>query len=62
VDTSSLASVRAFTDGVLREEKELHILVNNAGASGGHRIQISLEYTLRLEFTLNIVHNVLLFQ
>ncbi|XP_029538279.1 retinol dehydrogenase 11-like isoform X2 [Oncorhynchus nerka] len=34
VDTSSLASVRAFADGVLREEKELHILVNNAGASG----------------------------
>lgn len=35
VDTSSLASVRAFAEGVLREEKELHILVNNAGASGG---------------------------
>ncbi|XP_010879156.1 retinol dehydrogenase 12 isoform X1 [Esox lucius] len=34
VDTSSLASVRAFAEGVLREEKELHILVNNAGASG----------------------------
>ncbi|CAB1315417.1 unnamed protein product [Coregonus sp. 'balchen'] len=34
VDTSSLASVRAFVEGVLREEKELHILVNNAGASG----------------------------
>lgn len=49
VDTSSLASVRAFVEGVLREEKELHILVNNAGASGGRRIQISLEYTLRLE-------------
>ncbi|CAB1354158.1 unnamed protein product [Coregonus sp. 'balchen'] len=37
VDTSSLASVRAFAEGVLREEKELHILVNNAGASGGHQ-------------------------
>ncbi|XP_031681415.1 retinol dehydrogenase 12-like [Oncorhynchus kisutch] len=34
VDTSSLASVRAFVEGILREEKELHILVNNAGASG----------------------------
>ncbi|CDQ94208.1 unnamed protein product [Oncorhynchus mykiss] len=34
VNTSSLASVRAFAEGVLREEKELHILVNNAGASG----------------------------
>uniref|UniRef100_A0AAZ3SBF1 Retinol dehydrogenase 11 n=1 Tax=Oncorhynchus tshawytscha TaxID=74940 RepID=A0AAZ3SBF1_ONCTS len=33
VDTSSLASVRAFVEGILREEKELHILVNNAGAS-----------------------------
>ncbi|KAJ8338733.1 hypothetical protein SKAU_G00355190 [Synaphobranchus kaupii] len=34
LDTSSLASVRAFTEGVLREEEQLHILVNNAGASG----------------------------
>ncbi|KAJ8287250.1 hypothetical protein GJAV_G00049380 [Gymnothorax javanicus] len=34
VDTSSLASVRAFAEGILREEKQLHILVNNAGVSG----------------------------
>lgn len=34
VDTSSLDSVRAFAEGVLQEEKELHILVNNAGVSG----------------------------
>ncbi|KAG5834173.1 hypothetical protein ANANG_G00258640 [Anguilla anguilla] len=37
VDTSSLASVRAFAEGILREEKQLHILVNNAGASGLRR-------------------------
>ena len=34
VDTSSLESVRKFAAQVLKEEKELHILVNNAGASG----------------------------
>ncbi|KAJ8395554.1 hypothetical protein AAFF_G00030350 [Aldrovandia affinis] len=34
VDTSSLASVREFAEGILREETQLHILVNNAGASG----------------------------
>ncbi|KAJ7999686.1 hypothetical protein DPEC_G00196980 [Dallia pectoralis] len=34
VDTSSLASVRAFAEGILLEEKALHILINNAGASG----------------------------
>ncbi|KAL0977778.1 hypothetical protein UPYG_G00161070 [Umbra pygmaea] len=34
LDTSSLGSVRAFAEGILREEKELHILVNNAGVSG----------------------------
>ncbi|XP_069488529.1 retinol dehydrogenase 14-like [Ambystoma mexicanum] len=34
IDTSSLASVRAFADQVLQEEKRLDILINNAGASG----------------------------
>ncbi|NXS43221.1 RDH11 dehydrogenase, partial [Balaeniceps rex] len=34
LDTSSLASVRAFARAVLREEKRLDVLVNNAGASG----------------------------
>ncbi|XP_014798322.1 PREDICTED: retinol dehydrogenase 12 [Calidris pugnax] len=34
VDTSSLASVRAFAQAVLREEKRLDVLVNNAGLSG----------------------------
>ncbi|XP_076850999.1 retinol dehydrogenase 11 [Brachyhypopomus gauderio] len=34
VDTSSLESVRRFAARILEEEKELHILVNNAGASG----------------------------
>ncbi|KAL1253245.1 hypothetical protein QQF64_017938 [Cirrhinus molitorella] len=34
LDTSSLDSVRKFVAQILEEEKELHILVNNAGASG----------------------------
>ncbi|KAI7795637.1 retinol dehydrogenase 11 [Triplophysa rosa] len=34
VDTSSLDSVQKFATQILEEEKELHILVNNAGASG----------------------------
>ncbi|NXX58614.1 RDH12 dehydrogenase, partial [Scopus umbretta] len=34
LDTSSLASVRAFTQAVLREEKRLDVLVNNAGVTG----------------------------
>ncbi|KAI1904661.1 hypothetical protein AGOR_G00007980 [Albula goreensis] len=34
LDTSSLASVREFAKGILQEEERLHILVNNAGASG----------------------------
>ncbi|XP_006626755.1 retinol dehydrogenase 12 [Lepisosteus oculatus] len=34
LDTSSLRSVREFARRVLQEEKQLHILVNNAGASG----------------------------
>lgn len=34
VDVSSLDSVRKFARGILEEEKALHILVNNAGASG----------------------------
>ena len=34
VDVSSLESVREFATNILREEKEVHILVNNAGASG----------------------------
>lgn len=34
VDLSSLDSVREFAEGILEEEKALHILVNNAGVSG----------------------------
>ncbi|TRY95107.1 hypothetical protein DNTS_003835 [Danionella cerebrum] len=34
LDTSSLASVREFAARILEEEKGVHILVNNAGASG----------------------------
>lgn len=34
VDVSSLQSVREFAATILEEEKEIHILVNNAGASG----------------------------
>ncbi|KAM6979565.1 retinol dehydrogenase 12 [Aplochiton taeniatus] len=34
LDTSSLDSVRAFAEGILQDEEALHILVNNAGASG----------------------------
>lgn len=37
LDTSSLASVRAFAQAVLREEKRLDVLVNNAGLTGMHR-------------------------
>lgn len=37
LDTSSLASVRAFAQAVLREEKRLDVLVNNAGLTGTHR-------------------------
>lgn len=39
LDTSSLASVRAFAQAVLREEKRLDVLVNNAGLTGMHRGQ-----------------------
>ncbi|XP_066041271.1 retinol dehydrogenase 12-like isoform X1 [Chamaea fasciata] len=34
LDTSSLASVRAFASAVLREEPRLDVLVNNAGVTG----------------------------
>ncbi|KAM6132370.1 retinol dehydrogenase 13-like [Pterocles gutturalis] len=34
LDTSSLASVRAFARDVLREERHLDVLVNNAGVTG----------------------------
>ncbi|KAM6075941.1 retinol dehydrogenase 13-like [Chlamydotis macqueenii] len=34
LDTGSLASVRAFAQAVLREEKRLDVLVNNAGVTG----------------------------
>lgn len=34
LDTGSLASVRAFAQAVLREEKRLDVLVNNAGLTG----------------------------
>ncbi|NXJ86842.1 RDH11 dehydrogenase, partial [Trogon melanurus] len=34
LDTGSLASVRAFARAVLREEKRLDVLVNNAGLTG----------------------------
>ncbi|XP_076739966.1 retinol dehydrogenase 12 isoform X2 [Maylandia zebra] len=34
VDLSSMDSVRAFAERILKEEKALHILVNNAGVSG----------------------------
>ncbi|XP_056129174.1 retinol dehydrogenase 11 [Lampris incognitus] len=34
LDTSSLESIRAFADKIIKEEKALHILVNNAGVSG----------------------------
>ncbi|XP_076603776.1 retinol dehydrogenase 12 [Chaetodon auriga] len=34
VDLSSLDSVRKFAEGILEEEKALHILVNNAAVSG----------------------------
>ncbi|KAE8628452.1 hypothetical protein XENTR_v10000021 [Xenopus tropicalis] len=34
LDTSSMASVRAFADRILQQEKRLDILINNAGASG----------------------------
>ncbi|NXY79330.1 RDH12 dehydrogenase, partial [Glareola pratincola] len=34
LDTSSLASVGGFAQAVLREEKRLDVLVNNAGVTG----------------------------
>lgn len=34
LDTGSLASVRAFASAVLREERRLDVLVNNAGVTG----------------------------
>ncbi|KAM4808927.1 retinol dehydrogenase 12-like [Rhinophrynus dorsalis] len=34
LDTSSMASVRAFAERVLQNERRLDILINNAGASG----------------------------
>ena len=37
LDSSSLASVRAFAGEVLREEKRLDVLVNNAGLTGTPR-------------------------
>jgi len=37
LDSSSLASVRAFAREVLREEKRLDVLVNNAGVTGTPR-------------------------
>ncbi|XP_016426668.1 retinol dehydrogenase 12-like isoform X1 [Sinocyclocheilus rhinocerous] len=42
LDTSSLDSVRKFAARIVEEEKELHMLVNNAGASGGMPISLSL--------------------
>lgn len=42
LDTSSLDSVRKFAARILEEEKELHILINNAGASGGTPISAFL--------------------
>lgn len=41
LDTSSLASVRAFAKKVTSEERELHILVNNAGMAGPAKQQFS---------------------
>ncbi|XP_030046776.1 retinol dehydrogenase 11 [Microcaecilia unicolor] len=34
IDTSNMASVRVFADQILQEEKQLNILVNNAGVTG----------------------------
>ncbi|NXN91775.1 RDH12 dehydrogenase, partial [Rhinopomastus cyanomelas] len=34
LDTSSMASVRAFAQAVLRHEERLDVLVNNAGVTG----------------------------
>lgn len=42
LDTSSLDSVRKFAARILEEEKGLHILVNNAGASGGTAVSLYL--------------------
>ncbi|XP_028828926.1 retinol dehydrogenase 12-like [Denticeps clupeoides] len=53
LDTSSLASVRKFAAGILKEEKQLHILVNNAGASGLARS--ITEDGLELSFATNHV-------
>lgn len=44
VDTSSLESVRKFAARILEEEKDLHILVNNAGVSGGTAVYLSFSH------------------
>ncbi len=49
LDTSSLDSVQKFAARILEEEKELHILVNNAGASGGWLYLATLSRERRLE-------------
>nr|NP_956671.1 uncharacterized protein LOC393348 [Danio rerio]AAH53255.1 Zgc:64106 [Danio rerio] len=53
LDTSSMESVRKFAAQILKEEKELHILVNNAGASG-LPIQITAD-GLEITFATNHV-------
>ncbi|XP_042357824.1 retinol dehydrogenase 11 [Plectropomus leopardus] len=53
VDLSSLDSVREFAKGIIEEEKALHILVNNAGASGLPR-QITKD-GLEISFATNVL-------
>jgi len=56
LDTSSLESVRKFAARILEEEKELHILVNNAGASGGTAISLSLSLSYICPYCVVYVH------
>ncbi|NWX97968.1 DHR13 reductase, partial [Nothoprocta ornata] len=39
LDLASLRSVRAFASAVLRQEPQLHLLINNAGVSAGGRTE-----------------------
>ncbi|KAF2348968.1 Short-chain dehydrogenase/reductase SDR [Trinorchestia longiramus] len=50
LDLASLASVRAFANDILRTEKALHILINNAGTAGSANktmTQDGLELTMQ---------------
>ncbi|MCJ1454955.1 hypothetical protein MMC28_005308 [Mycoblastus sanguinarius] len=60
LDTSSLASVRACADELLRRSQKLHILVNNAGIMAGP--EVHTEDGFEAQFATNYLGHFLLFQ